>query len=102
MMAQKEIAQCEAKNGHGTSRPLRKEKWPWYITPIAKRKWCYITPIAKRKMAIVHHAHCKTKNSPVMVHHAHCEMKNGHGTSRPLRKENGYSSTKREAKEKQN
>ncbi len=41
MMAQKEIAQwrrrlrkelhhahCEKKNGHGTSRPLRKEKWP--------------------------------------------------------------------------
>jgi hypothetical protein len=36
MMAQKEIAHCEKKNGHGTSRPLRKEKWPWHITPIAK------------------------------------------------------------------
>jgi hypothetical protein len=36
---------------------LRKEKWPWYITPIEKRKMA-------------------------MVHHAHCEKKNGRGKSR--------------------
>jgi hypothetical protein len=60
---------------HGTSRPLRNEEGPWYITPIVKRKWLWhITPIAKRRMAIVHHAHCETKI--------------GHGTSRPLQKEN--------------
>jgi hypothetical protein len=29
-------AYCEKKNGHGNSRPLQKEKWPWYLAPIAK------------------------------------------------------------------
>jgi hypothetical protein len=60
-------AHCEKKNGHGTPRPLQKENWPWYITPIVKRR------MAKRKMAI--------------VHHAHCERDNGHGRSRPLQNE---------------
>jgi hypothetical protein len=62
----------EKKNGHGTSRPLRKEKW-------RKGKWpWHITPIAKRKMAMVHHAHCERKNG---------EKKKGRDISRPLRKE---------------
>ncbi len=62
MMAQNEIAHYEMKNGHGTSCPLRKEKWPWYITPIARKK------IAA-------------------VNQAHCEMKNGRGKPRALQNE---------------
>jgi hypothetical protein len=55
-------AHCAQKHGSGESHPLRTEKWPWYITPFAKKKNVEkqngsgtsrgFTPIAKRKMAV--------------------------------------------------
>jgi hypothetical protein len=61
-MAEVHLAHCEKKNGHGTSRPLRKEKWPWYIAPIAKRK---MAAVNHGKMAAVNHEKCASKVQPI-------------------------------------
>jgi hypothetical protein len=46
----------------GTSCPLRKEKCPWYITPIAKRK---MAAVNHEKFAEVNQEKCASKVQPI-------------------------------------
>jgi hypothetical protein len=63
MMAQKEIRPMTTQIAKsGTSRPLRREKWPWYITPIAKRK---MAAVNHEKLAAVNQEKCASKVQPV-------------------------------------
>jgi hypothetical protein len=39
----------EKKSGHDNSRPLQKGKWPWQLTPIAKRKMVMVTRAHREK-----------------------------------------------------
>ncbi len=63
MMAQKEIRPMTTQIAKsGTSRPLRKEKWPWHITPIAKRKMAMVND---EKLAAVNQEKCASKVQPI-------------------------------------
>ena len=63
MMAQKEICTMTTQIAKsGTSQPLQKEKWPWYITPIAKRK---MAKVNHEKLAAVNQEKCASKVQPI-------------------------------------
>jgi hypothetical protein len=63
MMAQKEIAHGEKKNGHGTSRPLRKGKMAMVHAHCEKKNGRG----KSRKMAAVNHKNVLVKSSPFRV-----------------------------------